>query len=133
MTEPERVGGGPFDDEPAGLDGESAGSVALVEVPEGVVLAVTGPLDLAGAPKLRRTVERAARLRPALLVIDLTEVTFLASVGMAELVRANRDLRGTCSVHVVASGRLVLRPLELTRLTDELAIHSTLADALAAG
>lgn len=126
MTEPERVAAGPFDDEPGG-------SVRLDQVPEGVVLAVAGALDLSLAPKVQRTVERAVRLRPALLVIDLTEVTFLASAGMAELVRANRQLRGEVPVRVVAAGRLVLRPLELTRLTDELTIHPTLADALAAG
>jgi anti-anti-sigma factor len=126
MTEPERVAAGPFDDEPAG-------SVRLDRVPEGVVLAVAGALDLSLAPRMQRAVERAARLRPALLVIDLTEVTFLASAGMAELVRANRQLLGEVPVRVVATGRLVLRPLELTRLTDELAIHPTLADALAAG
>ncbi|PVY97076.1 STAS domain-containing protein [Actinomycetospora cinnamomea] len=124
MSEPERVGRGPFDEEPTG-------TVALEQVPEGVVLAVTGALDLSLASTLRRTVERAARLRPARLVIDLTGVTFLASVGMAELVRANREL-GDVAVRVVASGRIVLRPLELTRLTDELTIHATLADALAA-
>jgi len=124
MTEHEPVGEGSLDDEPAG-------SVALEQVPEGVVLAVAGALDLALAPALRRTVERAGRLRPALLVIDLTAVTFLASSGMAELVRANRHMTGDVPVRVVAQGRLVLRPLELTRLTDELAIYPTLADALA--
>jgi anti-sigma B factor antagonist len=126
MSEQERVGPRSFGDQ------EPAGSVGLEEVPEGVVLAVSGALDLALAPTLRRTVERAGRLRPALLVIDLTAVTFLASTGMAELVRAHRDLRGDVPVRVVAAGRLVLRPLQLTRLTDELAIHATLADALAA-
>jgi len=126
MTEHDRVGRDSSDDEPAG-------SVALEQVPEGVVLAVTGALDLALAPTLRRAVERAARPRPGLLVIDLTAVTFLASAGMAELVRANRQLRGEVPVRVVATGRLVLRPLELTRLTDELAIHATRADAIAAG
>ena len=125
MTEHDRVDRGPFDDEPAG-------SVALEQVPEGVVLTVTGALDLSLASTLRRTVERAARLRPGMLVIDLSAATFLASVGMAELVRANRELRGEVTVRVVASGRVVLRPLQLTRLTDELAIHATVVDALAA-
>lgn len=126
MTEPDPVGGARYDDEPAG-------SVALDEVAEGTVIAVTGALDLSLAPQLRRTVERALRLRPALLVIDLSAVTFLASAGMSELVLANRQRSGEVLVRVVAAGRLVLRPLELTRLTDELAIHPTLADALAAG
>jgi anti-sigma B factor antagonist len=126
MTGRGSVDGDPFEDEPAG-------SVALDQVPEGIVLAVSGALDLALAPTVRRTVERAVRLRPALLVLDLTAVTFLASSGMAELVRTHRQLEGEIPVRVVATGRLVLRPLELTRLTDELAIHATLADALAAG
>lgn len=125
MTEPGPVGGGRDDDEPAG-------SVVLEEVPEGTVIAVTGALDLSLAPQLRRTVERALRVRPPLLVIDLSAVTFLASAGMSELVVANRH-QTDAQVRVVATGRLVLRPLELTRLTDELAIHATLADALAAG
>jgi anti-sigma B factor antagonist len=126
MTGSERVARGPFDDEPAG-------SVRVDQVPGGVVLAVSGALDLSLASELRRTVERAARLRPARLVIDLTAVTFLASAGMAELVRADRQLLGEVPVRVVAAGRLVLRPLELTRLTDELTILPTLADALVTG
>ena len=125
MTEPERDGRGPLDDEPEG-------SVTLERVPEGVVLAVTGALDLSLASTLRRTVERASRLRPAVLVVDLTAVTFLASVGMAELVRAHRQAGEGVTVRIVATGRLVLRPLQVTRLTDELALHDTLADALAA-
>ncbi|MEU7785674.1 STAS domain-containing protein [Amycolatopsis sp. NPDC049159] len=108
----------------------SAGSVALEDRDGTAVLRVDGALDLALAPKLRRLVERAARSRPASLVIDLTDVTFLASAGMAELVRAHRGQTAT-PLRVVASGRITLRPLELTRLTDELAIYSSLSEALA--
>jgi anti-anti-sigma factor len=121
MTEPDR---GPFGNEPSG-------SVRLHEVSGGVVLVVTGPLDLSLAPRLRREVLRAVRLRPATLVIDLSASTFLASVGMAELVRAHRTAGAGVTVRIVAAGPLLLRPLELTRLTDELEIRSTLHDALA--
>ncbi|WP_312030077.1 STAS domain-containing protein [Actinomycetospora sp. TBRC 11914] len=100
-------------------------------MPEGVVVTVRGALDLALAPTLRRMVDRAVRLRPARLVIDLTTVTFLASAGMSELVLANRQLDGV--VRVVVASRLVMRPLELTRLTDELEIRASLADALVDG
>lgn len=109
----------------------SAGSVALEDRDGTAVLRVDGALDLALAPKLRRLVERAARSRPASLVIDLTDVTFLASAGMAELVRAHRAQTAAAPLRVVASGRITLRPLELTRLTDELAIYSSLSEALA--
>lgn len=107
-----------------------AGSVALEDRDGTVVLRVDGALDLALAPKFRQLAERAARRRPSMVVIDLTGVTFLASAGMAELVRAHR---GPASVplRVVAAGRITLRPLELTRLTDELAIYPSLSEALA--
>ncbi|WP_072479971.1 STAS domain-containing protein [Amycolatopsis australiensis] len=110
-----------------------AGSVVLEHQDDTAVLRVAGALDLALAPKLRQLAERASRLEPATLVIDLTGVTFLASAGMAELVRAHRGLTVSSPVRVVASGRITLRPLELTRLTDELAIYPSLAEALAAG
>ncbi|MEV6832375.1 STAS domain-containing protein [Amycolatopsis sp. NPDC051102] len=108
----------------------SAGSVALEHHEGAAVLRVDGALDLALAPKLRQLAERAARLEPELLVIDLTGVTFLASAGMAELVRAHRGPTASAPLRVVASGRITLRPLELTRLVDELAIYPSLSDAL---
>ncbi|WP_410676764.1 STAS domain-containing protein [Amycolatopsis sp. cmx-4-68] len=108
----------------------SAGSVALEHRNGAAVLRVDGALDLALAPKLRRLAERAARLGSALLVIDLTGVTFLASAGMAELVRAHRGRTGPTPVRVVATGRITLRPLQLTRLTDELAVYPSLSEAL---
>ena len=49
---------------------------------------------------------------------------------MAELGRAHRGDSGTAPLRVVANGRITLRPLELTRLTDELAIFPSLTDAL---
>ena len=115
---------------PGGAAG-SPGSVALEDRDGTAVLRVDGALDLALAPKLRQLAERATRLRPAVLVIDLTDVTFLASAGMAELVRAHRGLTGSAPLRVVAGSRITLRPLELTRLTDEFAIYPSLPDALA--
>lgn len=111
----------------------SAGTVALEDRDGTAVLRVEGALDLALAPKLRRLAERAARLDPPVLVIDLTGVTFLASAGMAELVRVHRGRTAAAPLRVVATGRITLRPLELTRLTDELALYPSLTEALAAG
>ncbi|QRP43385.1 STAS domain-containing protein [Amycolatopsis sp. FDAARGOS 1241] len=93
------------------------------------MLAVSGALDLALAPKLRQLVDHAARTAAPVVVIDLTAVDFLASAGMAVLVRAHRQPE-PADVRVVASGRLTLRPLELTPLTDELALFPSLSAAL---
>ncbi|GAB3149843.1 STAS domain-containing protein [Amycolatopsis sp. NPDC004378] len=111
----------------------SAGTVALETREGAAVLRVGGALDLALAPKLRQLAERAARQDPTMVVIDLTGVTFLASAGMAELVRAHRGRTVSAPLRVVATGRITLRPLELTRLTDELAIYPSLTEALATG
>ncbi|MGW4489966.1 STAS domain-containing protein [Amycolatopsis sp. NPDC004368] len=120
--------GAPADD--AGRVETSGGAVALREHGGAAVVAVTGALDLALAPQLRRVVERAGRTGVPVLVIDLSGVDFLASAGMAVLVWAHRRPE-PADVRVVASSRLTLRPLELTRLTDELAVFPTLSAALA--
>jgi anti-anti-sigma factor len=116
--------------EPLGRAETPAGAVVLSEDGDATVLRVSGALDLALAPKLQQLVDRAARPGRRLLVIDLSAVDFLASAGMAVLVRAHRHTAPS-TMRVVASGRLTLRPLEMTRLTDELAVFPTLAAALA--
>ncbi|MBE8519601.1 STAS domain-containing protein [Amycolatopsis sp. H6(2020)] len=116
-------------EEPLGDAGGAADGVRLETLGDALVLRITGALDLILAPKVREVVDRAQRLGASVLVIDLSEVDFLASAGMAELVRAHR-LTASMAVRVVATGRVVLRPLELTRLADELVIVPTLSAAL---
>jgi anti-sigma B factor antagonist len=107
----------------------SAGTVVLEQRDGTPILRVDGALDLAPAPKLRQPAERAARPNPAMLVVDLTGVTFPASAGLAELVRAHRGRTGSVALRVVATGRSTLRP---TRLIDELAVSPSLTEAPAA-
>ncbi|WP_410599690.1 STAS domain-containing protein [Amycolatopsis sp. lyj-90] len=108
----------------------SAGVVSLDSSGETAVLSVSGALDLTLAPQLRSLVERAFRLRPRVLIIDLTAVEFLASVGMAELIWAERLCTGTTQVRIVADSRNVVRPLQLTGLTGELMLYPSRAAAL---
>ncbi|OLF08231.1 STAS domain-containing protein [Actinophytocola xanthii] len=108
----------------------ATGSVALEQQHGTVVLRVTGALDLALAPKLQQQFDRALRSEPELVVIDLTAVDFLASAGMAVLITAHRQLESPGRVHIVAAGRITLRPMEITRLTDELVVFPTLSAAL---
>ena len=76
MAEPDPV----TDDVPLGKVSTSAGTVALEQRDGAAVLRVTGALDLALAPRLRQLFERAVRLRPRLVVADMTgvETTFAA-------------------------------------------------------
>jgi anti-anti-sigma factor len=65
------------------------------------------------------------------LVVDATGVTFMDSTGINALVRAkDRAERLDGSVHVVATGRAVLRVLSVTQLLRVLAVVPTTDEAL---
>jgi anti-sigma B factor antagonist len=109
----------------------SAVTVDVVPVGEAVVLAVAGEVDLLTAPQFEAAVLRALDQRPRVLVIDLLRVTFLASAGLAALMKAH-DAATTTRLRVVAAGSATLRPLEITGLTAPLAVFATRDEALRA-
>jgi anti-sigma B factor antagonist len=95
-----------------------------------VVVHVSGDLDLYTAGLLHE------RLWPqlehtAVVVIDLTDVAFLGSAGLAELVAAHDvATRNGVRIRLIASGHAVLRPLEVTGLRSAFAVFETLEAAL---
>jgi anti-anti-sigma factor len=98
-----------------------------------VVLSVDGEVDMVTAPHLGRAICEALEKSATALVIDLTEVTFLASVGMSVLVAA-KEAADAMAVRfaVVADGVVTRRPIRLLGLDAVLALHSTRDDALRA-
>lgn len=94
-----------------------------------VVLQVAGEIDMLTAPVLTEHVqEQFARVpAPRTLVFDLTRVSFLGSAGLAVLAHAQTTAsdRGD-AVQVVANGRAVLRPLEVTGLDKVLDVRPDL-------
>jgi anti-sigma B factor antagonist len=100
----------------------------------GVVVHVAGELDLTTAPVLvgELTLARAEATPPGPLVIDLTDVTFMASVGLSILIEHNRLCREVdVELHVVAGNRTIVRTITMTGLDGTLAVFATLAEALA--
>ncbi|WP_410606617.1 STAS domain-containing protein [Amycolatopsis sp. lyj-109] len=96
-----------------------------------VVLAVAGEVDLFSAPVLGDAVTTALADAPELLVIDLSEVSFLASIGITALLEARREAGTATRVRIVApAGGVVNRTLELTGLHEALAVTTTRAAAL---
>jgi anti-anti-sigma factor len=100
--------------------------------PDGVVvLELEGEFDLAAAPAIRErlTAARAARARG--VVLDMTEVTFVDSSVLRELLRAEATMRSEGVPLVIAALRPpVARLLELTCTTGLLTIAPTVAEAL---
>jgi anti-sigma B factor antagonist len=101
---------------------------------EALVVAVAGEIDLFTVDRFRAAVAAGFdQLHDGgILVIDLTEVTFLGSQGLQALVdvtRAAQRRREPLRI-VVDNTRPVIRPIELTRLDNVLALFDTVEDAL---
>jgi len=86
------------------------------------VLSVTGEIDLATAPTLERELLRAERSHD-LVVIDLSETSFLDSTGLRAIVEANVRLRERDGRLLIVQGpAAVSRLFELTGLSNHLNI-----------
>jgi anti-sigma B factor antagonist len=96
-----------------------------------VVLGAAGELDMLTAPQLEGAIAAAARKRPAAMIVDLTEVKFLASAGLNVLVAAYLDITPSAQFGIVADGVAVRRPLKLTGIDSLVMLFPTLRDALA--
>ncbi len=94
------------------------------------VLSVSGALDMLTSPRLEGGIDAVLEKKPSTLIVDLTDVDFLASAGMSVLASA-RD-RMTGGFGIVAEGPATSRPLILVGLADALGLHPTLDQALAA-
>ncbi|OLT35050.1 anti-anti-sigma factor [Rhodococcus sp. CUA-806] len=98
-----------------------------------IVLSVRGEVDLVTAPQLTESIDAVlAEHAPTALVIDLTDVPFLASVGMTVLLDASRQVTGTTGFAVVADGPTTARPLTLLGLDQEMTLYTDLDAALSA-
>ncbi len=100
--------------------------------PDVRVLHVVGELDTLTAPLLQvRLLEQQAQVGH--VVLDLSDVTFLGSAGLAVLVGAkdDADSRG-CQLQVVPGSRIVKRALEATGLLQLFAVADDVSGALEA-
>ena len=126
----------PPDPGTAAGDGMDVGEIIRFDVVDhgpGVrVVHVVGELDTLTSPLLQaRLAEQQIEVRH--LVLDLSDVTFLGSAGLAVLVGAkdDADSRG-CRLFVVPGSRIVKRALEATGLLQLFSVADDVPEALAA-
>lgn len=118
------------------LDPDGANPVINVQVSSPAkgsrVLRVAGEIDMLTAPMLDSMIEGQLQSLPDVLVLDLHEVDFMSSAGLAFLVTARKhaDEAGT-ALCLVATGDPVLRPLTVTGLATIFEIYPDLETALA--
>src|SRR5262245_14285860 len=105
------------------------------------VLRVCGAIDMFTAPLFEKAIDDVLADDPPTLIIDLTEVTLLASAGLRVLATANkRFVLATANKRsgesggfaVVAGAPATIRPIELTDLNEVFDLYPSLDDALEA-
>jgi anti-sigma B factor antagonist len=109
-----------------------SGGIEERRVGEISVVSVSGTVDMITAPKLEAAIGSAAKTSPSAIVVDFTDVEFLASAGMGVLVAAHGDLTPDVKLVVVADGPATSRPLKLVGIADVVDLFATLDEALAA-
>ena len=106
-------------------------AVEVVAIDGGAVVAVRGEVDLLTADRLRDAL-CAAAAHHRLVVADLSAVEFLSSSGLTALALAHRAaVAEGHELRVVATERVVLRPIEITGLAERFGVFASVRDAVA--
>ena len=96
----------------------------------GLVLTVTGELDLATAPEVRKRLIGAIEAGATAIVVDLHGVTFMDSCGLAALLHARARLAGHGRLALVlAHDSYAHLSLEVAGLPQSLALFETREEA----
>lgn len=96
----------------------------------GVVLSVAGDVDLVTAEQFQAAFDHAMQLSPEILVVDLSEVRFFASICLRLLAEAH-DRAGHGVVRLVA-GASIARAIKIAGLHRTLPNYPTIEHALSA-
>ncbi len=105
----------------------------LTHAPEQDVIRLRGSVDLEHSPAIRQTLLEAVADKRNVLV-DLSEVTYIDSSGIACLIEALQAARGHgAELALVSVSTQAMRVLELARLDIVFPIHEDLAAAFEAG
>lgn len=84
------------------------------------------------APRLEAAVADVLAGGPAALIVELSAVDFMGSVGLRILVAAQERIGGPDRFAVVADGPATRRPIQLTGLDETLTLYPTLDQAVTA-
>lgn len=92
----------------------------------GVALAVTGDLDAANAQILREALVDAIDNQGGLIVLDMTHVNYIDSIGLGTMVSGlKRGTEAGVRLRFVITNPQILKVLQITGLVRLLDIHDT--------
>lgn len=87
-----------------------------VEHDDCCVVEARGEIDLYSSPQLREAILKACKAKKQRVGINLSEVTYMDSSGVATLVEGLQASGGAASFLLVAPSHSVLKVLQLSRL-----------------
>lgn len=106
-------------------------NVERVDHGRGILLIVTGQVDMHTSPDLRRVLRTALENRQSPLVADLAGVSFIDSSGLATLIEALQGMaRYGGKLRLVGLTPAVKNLFQLSNLTSIFDIRETREDAL---
>jgi len=97
------------------------------------VLSLQGEIDLHVSPAVSRSIDAMAKKKPERIVIDLAQVTYIDSAGLAALILAMQEVEANGGNFFLAGLRETMRSiLETSRLDQIFQIFPDVDAALAA-
>src|SRR5437870_13565191 len=97
------------------------------------VLPLEGHIDLNISAKVAGSIAERIKEKPARLVVELSQVDYFDSSGLAVLINGMRDMEDYGGIFILAGVRDEVRPiLETARLENFFLIFPTVDEALAA-
>jgi anti-sigma B factor antagonist len=110
---------------------------ASVSAPESpgatyTVVVLAGEVDATNSDELYGVLESVVNQQPRLLIVDMSELTFMDSTGLRMLLRSTRSLDAHGGVLALAAPQVaVARVLQLTRADQLIPVYGSVADAIA--
>ncbi len=81
---------------------------------DSVFIVLVGELDASVAPEFRTQIEAAASQNPSKVVLDMRELSYMASAGLRMLVFARQKMGGDIDIFVVGAQESVRETIEMT-------------------
>lgn len=104
-------------------------SIEATSTPEAHTIVLTGEVDLQGAPKVEAALKDAFKGEPELIVIDLSNLTFIDSSGLHALVTGHERCRARGhELRIIPGPANVQRLFELTGMNDVLPLYEAAPD-----
>ena len=117
--------------DPAGTSGREAAVTSAAKRDGATVVSLVGELDLYNAEEVRAALGECCAEEPAVLVLDLADVTFIDSTALGVLIEARTRLADHDGFRLAAPGLETRRALEISGLDKHFRVHDTVAEALA--